>query len=486
MAASGNQLTYADFDGYSQRLAAHFRSLGLTAGAHVAYATGNHEYTLSAYWAAQRTGLFWTPLNTRWTAGEMAYVLNDSKSQAVIVNRDTEGTVTKALAEVDHDVAVLSLDEGTGVDSVASLPSVLADTEPIDAGAELEGVDMLYSSGTTGRPKGVIPDSPGRPFGIPSRVTDDLRAFYGIDESTVYLVATPLYHVAALATAMMTQRSGGIVVVMDRFDPQGFLRCVQDFGVTHSIVVPTILSRLLEHRDSTGDSYDVSSLRFLGHGAAPCPPTIKERALEWFGPTVYDCWGATERPGLSFLRPEEWKERPTSVGRPLSGTPHILDKQMRELGPGQVGEIFWETDTPFEYHNHPEKTRESRSPQGWCSVGDLGYLDEEGYMYLTDRAAFMIITGGENVYPVEIENALIAHPDIRDAAVVGHEDPDLGQRVVAFVEPIRPVENEVAWVESVNRYLREHLAGYKCPREIRLVDQLPRTPTGKVMKRDLL
>ncbi|MEU0313111.1 AMP-binding protein [Nocardioides sp. NPDC006273] len=331
---------------------------------------------------------------------------------------------------------VLSLDEGTADASAAALPAVLADVEPIHAGAEMEGVDMLYSSGTTGRPKGVIPDQPGRPFGAPSRAADDMRAIYGIGESTVHLVATPFYRIVALATAMMTQRCGGTVVVMDRFDPQGFLTCVQDFDVTHSNVVPTILSRLLEHRDSTGDSYDLSSLRFLGHGGAPV--RLASRNRRWSGSDSSS----------------------TTVGAPRS----VRGSASSRLWDGMI----------------------ARSPQGWCSVGDLGDLDEEGYLYLTDRAAFIIITGGENMYPVEVENALIAHPDIRDAAVVGHEDPDLGQRVVAFVEPIRPVENEVAWVESVNRRLREHLAGYKCPREIRLVDQLPRTPTGKVMKRDLL
>ena len=332
----------------------------------------------------------------------------------------------------------------------------------------------------------MVPGPVGAPFGTNDATMDSLRQHYGIDQDTVFVAATPLFHIAALASALMVQRVGGTVVVMERFAAEAFLEVVQRHRATHTMLVPTIMGRLLELPAGTRDAYRLDSLRFVGHGGAPCPPSVKELILRWLGPVVYDCWGATERPGLTMITPQEWPERRGSVGRPIFGVIHILDPLERPVPAGTVGQVFWETEQPFEYHGDPEKTAASRSSQGWCTVGDLGYVDEQGYLYLTDRAAFMIITGGENVYPVEVENVLVEHSGVRDVAVIGREHADLGQEVVAYVEPIDPAADPTELSTAIIAFARGRLAGYKCPRRVEIRSSIPRTATGKLLKKEIV
>jgi long-chain acyl-CoA synthetase len=369
---------------------------------------------------------------------------------------------------------------------IAGLEDMLAVQRATAPAQQCEGRDMLYSSGTTGTPKGVKPGPIGDPYGTLDPTTVSLQKNYWLSSESVFLAATPLYHVASLASVLTSHRFGGAVVVMDRFDAVVFLETVQKHRVTHTMVVPTILKRLLELPREIRDSYDLSSLEFVGHGGAPCPISVKREALEWLGPIVYDCWGATERPGLTMISPQEWVAKPGSIGRPISGRAHILAADERELAPGEIGLIYWEGNEPFEYHNDPEKTAQSRDHRGWTTVGDMGFIDDDGYLFLTDRAAHMIISGGENVYPVEIENTLNEHPAVRDAAVVGRPDPDFGQRVTAFVEVREGYRPGGELADEIIQFCRDRLAGYKCPRTVEFRDALPRTPTGKLVKRELV
>lgn len=301
----------------------------------------------------------------------------------------------------------------------------------------------------------------------------------------MFLAATPLFHVAAMASAMVSIRHGGVVVVLEKFSAEGFLKAIAQYGVTHTMTVPTILSRVLELPDETRTAYDLSTLTFLGHGGAPCPPSIKERSIDFFGPILYDSWGATERPGLTLISSQEWLRKRGSVGRPVSGTPHIMSEDGTELPVGEIGKIYWEAEQLFEYHNDPEKTLASRNERGWATVGDIGYLDADGYLFLTDRASHMIITGGENVYPAEIEGTLVELDFVRDVAVIGRPHADFGQQVVAFVELAEGVAPSDALADEVIAFARGRLAGYKCPRAVEFISQMPRNATGKLMKREL-
>lgn len=483
MASTGSTLSYGELDRLSRRLARAFRENGLQVGDHVAILTGNHEMTLTVCWAAQRSGLYWTPINTRWKSAEVAHVLNDSGARALVVSDRFAGLAESAVADLADQPLLVCVDGRVGCFRSLDDLAPRRDDKPLDL--ECEGVEMLYSSGTTGRPKGVVPGPVGAPFGTNDATMDSLRQHYEISRDAVFVATTPLFHIAALASALMTQRVGGTVVVMERFEPEEFLRAVERYRATHTMLVPTIMGRLNELPVEVRDAYRLDSLRFVGHGGAPCPPSIKEEVLDWMGPIVHDCWGATERPGLTMISPEEWRTHRGSVGRPIVGTVHVLDEAEREVPAGTVGQVYWETDRPFEYHRDPGKTAASRSSQGWCTVGDLGYVDADGYLYLTDRTAFLIITGGENVYPVEVENVLMEHPGVRDVAVLGREHADLGQEVVAYIEPTDPLVDQAPLAADVIGFARSRLADYKCPRRVELRSSIPRSATGKLMKREL-
>lgn len=481
---SGSRETYGELDRRSARIAGLLHHLGLSPGDHIAFLTGNHPATMDVCWAAQRSGLYWTPLNTRWTSSELAHVLRDSDCRALFVAPEYAATALEASRGVESIALIVSVAEAEP--PLAALDDLLGNVHPLDPDLQVEGRDMLYSSGTTGTPKGVRPGAVGAPYGTLDATTRSIRENHRLTSESVFLAATPLYHVAALASVTTTHRIGGLVVVMDRFDPIRFLEAVEKHRVTHTMVVPTILKRLTEVPAEVRARYDLSTLRFVGHGGAPCPIQVKRDALEWLGPIIYDCWGATERPGLTMIGPDEWILKPGSIGRPISGRAHVLDEAGNELQSGEIGLFYWEGNEPFEYHNDPVKTAKSRDVHGWTTVGDMGFIDEDGYLFLTDRAAHMIISGGENVYPVEIENVLHEHPAVRDAGVVGRPDDDLGQRVTAFIElaPGYLASDELA--DELVAFCRTRLAGYKCPRTIEFRSELPRTPTGKLAKHNLV
>ena len=350
---------------------------------------------------------------------------------------------------------------------------------------EQEGSDMLYSSGTTGRPKGIKPPRPEGPMGAGGGLAILCQMLFGFEPEMVYLSAAPLYHAAPLRFCLATHRIGGTVVVMEHWDPVDTLRLVERYQVTHAQFVPTMFIRMLKLPPDERGRYDLSSLRAVLHAAAPCPVPVKEQMIEWFGPIIHEYYAGTEANGLTHCTSEDWLAHKGSVGKSLVGIVHILDDDGGELGPDETGTVYFESPGEFEYHNDPKKTEGSRDIQGrgWTTLGDVGHLDEDGFLYLTDRKAFMIITGGVNVYPQEVENVLAVHPRVADVAVFGVPDDELGEAVKAVVEPLAWDDAGPALERELLDYCRQHLSPVKCPRSVDFEPELPRHPTGKLYKR---
>jgi fatty-acyl-CoA synthase len=311
---------------------------------------------------------------------------------------------------------------------------------------------------------------------------------YGFSDDMVYLSPAPLYHAAPLRFSMSVQRTGGTVIVMEHFDPAEFLRLVSTYKVTHTQVVPTMFVRMLKLPEEERSGYDVSSLRTVIHAAAPCPVEVKRQMIEWWGPIIFEYYAGTEGNGSTIITSEQWLAHPGSVGRSSVGVVHICDETGSELPTGETGAVYFEqARMPFEYHGDPDKTRNAQHPEhpNWSTLGDVGYLDDEGYLYLTDRKAFMIISGGVNIYPQEIEDALVLHPSVGDVAVFGVPDDDMGEAVLAVVEAAPGVDPSPALARELTEYLRDRIAHYKVPRAIDFIDEMPRLPTGKLYKRVL-
>jgi fatty-acyl-CoA synthase len=345
---------------------------------------------------------------------------------------------------------------------------------------------MLYSSGTTGRPKGVRPPLPDRQVDEPG---DGMVAVFGdrigLGPDTVFLSPAPLYHAAPLRLCATVQALCGTVVVLERFDAEGALAAIERYRVTHGQWVPTMFVRMLKLPAEVRDRHDLSSLRIAVHAAAPCPAEVKQRMLDWWGPILHEYYSSTEVAGMTWIGPEEWRSHPGSVGRPILGVVHICDDDGRELPTGVVGTVYFERDArPFEYHNDPVKTRGAEHPAhpNWTTVGDIGRLDQDGFLYLTDRRAFMIISGGVNIYPQEVEDVLALHPAVADVAVIGVPDPEMGERVLAVVTPAAGATPGSELERELISYVRDRIASYKAPRSVDFVDELPRTPTGKLVK----
>ncbi len=481
-AATGATLSWAELDAASNRVAQLFRAHGLANGDHVALLMENHFDYFAVAWAAFRSGLYITCINRYLTVDEAAYIVEDSGARALVASAQV--TDADALAAATPGCGVRFLARGTAAgwqsfeDSVASQPS-----EPL--AEQLMGDSMLYSSGTTGRPKGIKRPLTGLSIeeGIPGL---DRHSPYGFGPDSVYLSPAPLYHAAPFGFCMRTLALGGSVVMMERFDALPALELIERYRVTHSQWVPTMFVRMLKLDPGERQQFDLSSHRCAIHAAAPCPVEIKQQMMRWWGPIIWEYYAGTERNGSTLIGPEEWLAHPGSVGRARSGELHICAEDGSELGPREEGLIYFEQPArPFEYHNAPEKTRGATHPEhdNWTALGDVGYVDEEGYLYLTDRKAYLIISGGVNIYPREIEDALILHDKVADVAVFGVPNPEFGEEVKAVVQPAPGNDGTPALAEELTTFARQHLAAYKVPRSVDFVDELPRLPTGKLYKR---
>ncbi|MEO1063833.1 MAG: AMP-binding protein [Actinomycetota bacterium] len=488
MASSGRTVTYRELDDESNRLAQLLHDLGLRPGDSIAFVMENHERYLQIAWAAQRSGLYYTAISSRLGAEEIAYIVNDCGAQVLISSASLRDVVAQTVPDTPGVRLRLMLDgvaEGfeSYDDVVGRYPA-----EPI--AEQVEGADMLYSSGTTGRPKGVRWPLDGLPFGTPPPLLAMGQALFGFGEDTVYLSPAPLYHAAPLRFCMMVLRLGGTVVVMERFDPEDALRLIEQHRVTHSQWVPTMFIRMLKLPEEQRAPYDVSSLQIAVHAAAPCPVEVKRAMIDWWGPVLHEYYAGTEGNGFVYCNSEQWLEHPGTVGQAISGVLHICDEDGTELGTGEPGTIYFEGGGTFEYHNDEEKTRGSQHPDhpDWSTLGDVGYVDEDGFLYLTDRKAFMIISGGVNIYPQEVENLLVVHDAVADVAVFGVPNEDFGEEVKAVVQPAdTSVLTDEAAASRLERTLiehcKEHLSSVKCPRSVDFREELPRHPTGKLYKR---
>ncbi len=481
MAATGQAVTYRQLDDQSNRIAQLFRSLGLRAGDHIALYLETNPQFFEICWGAQRSGLIYTAISSRLTAAEVEYIVADCGAKLFVTSRYLSDKAAE-LAPLMKGVARRYMIDGV-IPGYGSWESTVAAQPATRIADETAGHDMLYSSGTTGRPKGVLPVVEPQPIDADNPLLQITAKLYGMDENTVYLSPAPLYHAAPLRFNMSVMRLGGTAIIMEHFDAEDYLRLVEKYRATHTQVVPTMFVRFLKLPEEVRRKYDVSSLKCAIHAAAPCPIPVKEQMIAWWGPVIWEYYAGTEGNGLTLCNSAEWLAHKGTVGRAVVGKLKICDDDGNELPQGQPGTIYFAEGRPFEYHNDAQKTAESRHPKGWSTLGDVGYVDADGYLHLTDRKAFMIISGGVNIYPQEAENLLINHPKVMDCAVFGVPNPDFGEEVKAVVQPRHWADAGPALAEELIAYCKEHLSPIKCPRSVDFEPELPRHPTGKLYKR---
>lgn len=476
MAASGETLTYAQLEARSNQAAQLYRQAGLKRGDTIAIFLENHIDYLPLCWGAQRAGLVFTCISTKLTADEAGYIVTDCGAKLLIAGA-TLGGVAKDLPALGHRYSV-----GGEIPGFERIEPALSAQPASRIADESAGRDMLYSSGTTGRPKGVTGPLPEGAIDQPDTLSGLTGMLYQFAPDMVYLSPAPLYHAAPLRYCMTVHKFGGTVVVMERFDAERYLQLVEKYRITHSQVVPTMFVKMLKLPEAARGSYDVSSLRAVIHAAAPCPVAVKEQMIGWWGPRINEYYSATEGSGFTAISSAEWMNKKGSVGKSLLGEVRVLDDEGNLLPAGREGRIFFHGGPPVSYHNSPEKTAEVQGEHG-ATFGDIGYVDADGYLFLTDRASYMIISGGVNVYPQETENILVMHPKVADVAVIGVPSEELGEEVKAVVQPRDWADAGPGLAAELIEFARAHLSHIKCPRSIDFDPSLPRHDTGKLYKR---
>jgi len=481
MAGTGETVTYGELESRSNQGAHLLRSLGVGIGDAVALFMDNSPRYYEVLWAAQRCGARYTCISSKLTAGEVEYIVGDSEAKVLVASAGVADVAVET-APLVPGVKLYMVDGARA--PYLSWEAAMATFPTTPIADEAAGGAMLYSSGTTGRPKGVRRAiNPDAPIDQPNGLAMLGQAMYGWSADTVYLSPAPLYHAAPLGWSMAVQSMGGTVVMMERFDPEEALRLIEHHKITSAQWVPTHFVRMLKLPPDTRAKYDLSSLTAVFHAAAPCPVPVKEQMMAWWGPVIHEYYAGTEGNGICVIRPEEWLAKKGSVGRGMTAEVKICGEDGEVLGPRQEGTVYFAGGGEFEYHNAPEKTAESRHAQGWTTLGDVGWLDEDGYLFLTDRKSFMIISGGVNIYPQEIENLLITHPHVADVAVVGAPHEEMGEEVVAVIQPVDWAEAGDALAADLTAFARANLSHIKAPRRIDFMEELPRHATGKLYKR---
>ena len=486
MASSGETVTFGEYEARSNRVAHFLREAGLQRGDHIAVFIENSLQLLEIEGGAERTGLYYTLINTYLSPDEVAYVVTNSRATVLFSSVAKREVAEAAAAKCPGLDRRLMTGPGSLPAGWESYDGLVPGYPAAPVSDESLGTAMLYSSGTTGQPKGILRDLPAAGPGEPLPVMEFVRAMFGFREGMTYLSPAPLYHSAPQASVSAALRLGCTVIVMEHFDPERWLDLVQRYRVTHCQMVPVMFSRLLRLPADVRARYDTSSLECIVHAAAPCPVHVKRAMIDWLGPVITEYYGATEANGFTFCDSAEWLAHPGTVGHPILGELLILDDQGNQRPAGMDGTIYFRGATAFTYFQDPGKTTESRSSDGTAStVGDVGHVDADGYLYLTDRKSYMIISGGVNIYPQETENILSAHPAVQDVAVIGVPNDDLGEEVKAVVQLLDPGAAGPHLAQDLITYCRDRLAHFKCPRTVDFVPELPRSETGKLYKRIL-
>jgi fatty-acyl-CoA synthase len=476
-------VSFSQLEARANQAAHGFRSLGLKRGDHIVILMENRREFLEICFAADRTGLYYTTASTHLTNDEIHYIINDCHASLVLVSDTLIDRIRSFVGLLPGDRRVMAI--GSGESALPSFSEMVAAAPVTPISDESQGLDMLYSSGTTGRPKGVKWALPDQPVGSPSMLIELLSGLFGYSAATRYLCPAPLYHAAPLRHTMVTIRTGGSAIIMPKFDAETSLALIEAERITHSQWVPTMFVRLLKLPVETRLRHSLASMRMAVHAAAPCPVDIKRRMIEWWGPIIHEYYAGTENNGFTALTTDEWLSHVGSVGRAKLGVIHICDEDGAELPTGAEGEVYFENGHQFEYHNDPAKTASSRNARGWTTLGDIGRLDEDGYLYLTDRKSFVIISGGVNIYPQEVENLLLQHEAVLDAAVIGIPNEDFGEEVKAVVQLVDGHEPTETLASELLAFCRMRLSAFKCPRTVDFRVEFPRSPTGKLLKRQI-
>jgi fatty-acyl-CoA synthase len=481
MCESGEQVTYRQLDQRANQVAQVVRQLGIQAGDHVAIVLKNERRFLETCFGMDRAGVYYTTVNARLTMEEIAYIVRDCGARLLLVSAELPELASALIDTFSNQFPCFVVGSthvgGNHWDRVV-------DAAPIEPIADAcQGLDMLYSSGTTGRPKGVKWPRPDVPAGQATMLVQLLGPLFSYGPDCNYLSPAPLYHAAPLRHCMTVIKLGGTVHVMESFDAWRALQIIEARRITHAQWVPTMFVRMLKLPDSMREAVDVSSLRVAIHAAAPCPVDVKDKMLAWWGPILVEYYAGTENNGFCCITSEEWMQHRGSVGRATQGRLHICNEMGEELPAGETGLVYFSDGPQFSYHQDPERTALAMNDRGWSTLGDIGRLDEQGYLYLVDRKSFMIISGGVNIYPQEIEDLLLSHPKVLDVAVIGVPNDDLGEEVKAVVQPMAAEDATPELGRELVEYCQQHLARFKCPRSIDFDLNLPRHPTGKLYKR---
>ncbi|WP_085340487.1 acyl-CoA synthetase [Aquidulcibacter paucihalophilus] len=481
MAGSGQSLSYAQLNARSNQVANLLRGHGLKAGDAIAVLLDNCPEYFEIAWGAQRSGLYFTCLSTKLQVDEIAYILTDSHAKMLFVGVNFLALAEDAMRHAGVKIPVVVIGGAATDHAIYAEARDGQTSDPI--ADESAGADMLYSSGTTGRPKGIKIPLTGAPIDAPNALQMMAQAIYGITADSQYLSPAPLYHAAPLRWCMSVHKIGGTVVVMEKFEPEAYLAAVDRHRITDSQLVPTMFVRMLKLDEAIRTAYDLSSLKMAVHAAAPCPVAIKQQMMDWWGPIIHEYYAGTEGNGFCTISPQDWLRKKGSVGKALLGELRIVGEDGEVVPTGESGTVFFANGPQFEYHNSPEKTAESRHALGWSTLGDVGYVDEEGFLFLTDRKAFMIISGGVNIYPQESENVLVTHPKVADVAVFGVPNEEFGEEVKAVVQPMNMDDAGPALEAELLAFCRASISHVKAPRSIDFMAELPRYPTGKLYKR---